>query len=219
MVALIRSHPQHELASHTYCHYYCLEEGQNIVEFEEDIALAQKMAGETLHSIIFPRNQTNKDYLSVCRKHGFVIFRGNERNFLNKASAHDGKIKRALRLLDHYINLTGYNTYSDNEILETGEPMNIPASRFLRPYNSSLSFLDGVRLHRIKKAMTFAAKKGETYHLWWHPHNFGDHTEENFVFLNKVFNHYKHLRDLYGFRSLTFKEMYDYIKNDTSKSR
>lgn len=211
MVAFIRQHPQHEIGSHTYCHYYCLEKGQTLTQFEADLVMAQKVSDEPLRSIIFPRNQTNPDYLDVCRKHGFITYRGNERNKLNTASAHDGKVKRALRLIDNYINITGNNTYSDEEMRNSGIPMDIPASRFLRPYSSKLKMLDGLRLHRIKKAMTHAAKNGETYHLWWHPHNFGDHTEENFNFLAKIFEHYKLLYNQYGFQSVTFNELYNQL--------
>lgn len=43
----------------------------------------------------------------------------------------------------------------------------------LRPYSPRLSFLEGLRLRRIRHEMVHAAKKGELYHLWWHPYNFG----------------------------------------------
>lgn len=208
MVAYIRQHPKHEIGSHTFCHYYCLEEGQSLSQFEADLAMAQKVSDVPLRSIIFPRNQTNSGYLAICHQQGFNTYRGNEKNKLNKAAAHDGIAKRALRLIDNYINITGSNTYTDVELLNTGVPMNIPASRFLRPYNSKLRMLDGLRLHRIKKAMTHAAKNGETYHIWWHPHNFGAHTEENFEFLAKIFEHYRVLTEKYGMRSYTFSELF-----------
>lgn len=209
LVDIIRLHKQHEIGSHTFCHYYCLEEGQTLSQFEADIAMAQKVADGQLKSIIFPRNQTNELYLEVCKGHGFTTYRGNEQNMLNTASVHDGVIKRAFRLLDQYFNLTGFNTYSDEVLLASGIPMNVPASRFLRPYSYKLRFFDALRLRRIKKAMTHAAKKGEVYHLWWHPHNFGDHTEENFAFLADVFSHFSFLKDQYGFCSMTINELFE----------
>jgi len=212
MVEYIKNHPQHEIGSHTYCHYYCLEEGQTIDQFETDLAMAQTIADGNLKSIIFPRNQTNQSYLEICKKYGIKAYRGNEDNKLNTPSAHEGKLKRLLRLLDNYFNLTGYNTYTNEQLLASGEPMNIPASRFLRPFSRKLSFLDGLRLRRIKNAMTHAAKKGETFHVWWHPHNFGDYTEENFTFLKKIFSHYKYLNDKYNFTSMTMSEVYDSLK-------
>lgn len=216
LVDYIKKHPQHEIGTHTYCHYYCLEEGQTVGQFEADIQMAQKVAGGKLRSIIFPRNQTNNEYLEVCYKHGIVCYRGNEINVLNRPSAHDGLVKRAFRLIDNYINLTGYNSYSDELLLKSGEPMNIPASRFLRPYNIRLRFLEGLRLKRIKNAMTHAAKKGETYHIWWHPHNFGENIEENFSVYFKILEHFMYLNKKYGMQSFTMNELYNELRNDNN---
>lgn len=209
LIDYIKKHPQHEIGSHTYCHYYCLEDGQTINQFEADIAFAQMVSDNQLRSIIFPRNQTNIDYLDVCRKHGIKAYRGNGLNPLNTPSAHDGMIKRALRLLDNYINLTGYNTYTDKMIMCSGVPMNIPASRFLRPYSRRLRFLEGLRLKRIKAGMTHAAQKGEVYHIWWHPHNFGDNTEENLSVYSKILKHFIYLKKKYGMQSCTMNEFYN----------
>ena len=209
LIGLINHHSQHELGSHTYCHYYCLEEGQTIGQFEADIEMAQKIAGHHLRSIIFPRNQANKEYLEVCCQHGICAYRGNELNSLNTPSAHDGLIKRALRLIDNYINITGYNTYSDEILLRSGMPMNIPASRFLRPYSRKLRFLERLRLKRIKAGMTHAALKGEVYHIWWHPHNFGNNTQENFSVYSKILEHYINLKKKYGMQSYTMNELYN----------
>jgi hypothetical protein len=55
--------------------------------------------------------------------------------------------------------------------------------------------------------MTHAAKKGEVYHLWWHPHNFGRNTEANFHFLEKVLKHFKRLKQEYGFKSLSMIQL------------
>ena len=75
--------------------------------------------------------------------------------------------------------------------------LNVCASRMLRPYSPKLSFLEGLRLKRIKKEMTYAAKKGEMYHLWWHPHNFGANMEENLRFLESILQTYKSCNEKY----------------------
>jgi len=41
--------------------------------------------------------------------------------------------------------------------------------------------------------MNYAAEKGLIYHLWWHPHNFGNNIEENFSFLEKILKAYETL--------------------------
>ena len=46
LINLIRKKPQHEIASHTFCHYYCMEPGQNAREFREDLMAAIQVAEE-----------------------------------------------------------------------------------------------------------------------------------------------------------------------------
>ena len=51
--------------------------------------------------------------------------------------------------------------------------------------------------------MTYAAKHNETYHLWWHPHNFGANIDENFKNLETIFKTFKILNKTQGFQSVT----------------
>ncbi len=69
--------------------------------------------------------------------------------------------------------------------------------------------LEWLRLSRIKKEMTLAAKKGMTYHLWWHPHNFGKNMQENFHNLHDILAHFKKLSRKYGMESVNMKEVYE----------
>jgi hypothetical protein len=55
--------------------------------------------------------------------------------------------------------------------------------------------------------MTYAAKNNLLYHLWWHPHNFGQHTEKNMDTLKRVLEHYRKLKLEYGFRSATMLDI------------
>ena len=115
--------------------------------------------------------------------------------------------------MDSYINISGHNCYSDDYIKKE-TPVNIPSSRFLRPFSPKLSFLESLRLKRIKASMTFAAKNNLTYHLWWHPHNFGANMEENFKFLEKILQHYKLLNEKYNFQSYTMSSLAAKMKNE-----
>ncbi len=207
----IRQYSNHEIATHTYCHYYCMEEGQNKEQFEQDFKKAIEVGLEkkiSIKSIVFPRNQTNIEYLEICKKYGIDCYRGNEKGFIYRSRRYDQETKliRILRLIDSYFNLTGYHCYDTNEI-KKAYPFNIPSSRFLRPYSSKLFFLEKLKLMRIKKAMTYAAKNNLVYHLWWHPHNFGVNLEQNIAMLNDILCHYKNLNDKYNFESITMSDL------------
>ncbi len=112
-------YPAHEIGTHTFSHYYCLEEGQNIDSFRDDIKAAKKIAKKynvELTSLVFPRNQFNEEYLRVCSELGIICIRGNETSWLYKARTEkrENLLRRALRLMDAYVNLTGHNCYGDD---------------------------------------------------------------------------------------------------------
>ena len=207
-----------EIACQTFSHYYCLEKGQTIDDFREDIRAAKRIAekrGIDLKSFVFPRNQYNEAYLNVCREEGISSFRGNETSWLYKAKDADSEttFRRAIRLIDAYLNLSGHHC-AEATYLDYIGIWNIPASRFLRPFSKRTAFLDGLRLKRITNSMTHAAKHGLTYHIWWHPHNFGINLEENLAFLEKILLHYQKLSKKYGFRSVSMQQLAAIVKTE-----
>lgn len=211
LINLISSYHGQEIGTHTFSHYYCLENGQTRNEFLSDIQSAVAIAKDTkikLKSLVFPRNQWNTNYLQVLNKCGIDCYRGNETSWLYKASnaEHSKLFKRAIRLIDAYFNISGPNCYSLAELSEI-KPYNIPASRFLRPFTKKLALLDGLRKNRIKQAIKYAAKNGQLFHLWWHPHNFGINTEENLSFLEDILRYYTKMNAQYGMRSLNMGEI------------
>lgn len=218
LIELIKSYPNQEIGTHTFSHYYCLEEGQTIDTFKQDLVYAKKVADKIdiqISSLVFPRNQFNEEYLNICNELGIICYRGNEHSWLYKAKngEKESLFRRACRLIDAYINITGHNCYS-NEFINSTTPLNVPASRFLRPYSKRLQILDLLKLERIKSGMSHAAKHNLTYHLWWHPHNFGINQEENFLFLKKILLHFKLLQNKYGYQSLTMTNLAKQIRNE-----
>lgn len=206
----------HEIGTHTFCHYYCLEPGQSSQAFLEDLKMAKKIAATKniqVQSLVFPRNQFNEEYLSVCREAGISSYRGNPVSWLYAArnKNEESLFRRALRFLDTYINITGHHCHS-KAYIQSASLVNVAASRFLRPYSSRLSFLESFRLRRIKRAMGYAAKKRRLFHLWWHPHNFGANLQENMAFLEQILRHYRDLHGQFGFESATMTGIAEEIK-------
>ncbi len=217
LIKEIQKYPEQEIGTHTFSHYYCLEKGQTLESFKADIESAIAIAKKhniSLTSLIFPRNQFNDEYLKACLDLGIFCYRGNEHSWLYRAKngGDETKIRRAFRLLDAYFNLSGHNCYTD-QYLSSKMPIDIPSSRFLRPFSKKLKIAEGLRLRRIKSGMTHAAKNNLTYHLWWHPHNFGSNQKENFEFLEKILNHYELLNNKHNFQNYTMSELANIIKN------
>lgn len=217
LVSKISRHEGMEVGTHTYCHYYCWEDGQSVSEFEEDIKHAIEIAnsrGIEIKSIVFPRNQVSKEYLMVCAKYGISSYRGNALKYFNEPSCFFEKIKnRVCRLIDAYINIGGLSTIQYKEIEKAEVPINIRASRFIRPYSKKLCMFEGLRLYRIKKELFHAAKNKEIYHIWWHPHNWGSDIEHNINFLEKLLQCFAKCRQEYNMQSYNMNEIYQQIKN------
>lgn len=210
LIRKIIEYPNQELASHTFSHYYCLEKGQTIEEFEADLQASLQVGitnGCSVQSLVFPRNQINHDYLQVCKENGITSIRGNEKSWIHEASCFhsEGPLKRLLRLSDSYFNVFGHHTYSLRNV-DLEPIVNLPSSRFLRPYSTKLKSLEPLRLRRIKKSITHAAKNAKVFHLWWHPHNFGKDIDENMLFLTQILELVMQLNKAYGFESLTMGE-------------
>ena len=216
LIRMIKDSGQ-EIGCQTFSHYYCLESGQTVEEFRDDLDAAKKIAAKSdveLKSFVFPRNQYNEDYLNVCMEGGISSFRGNESSWLYKAKNGESEtaLRRAIRLMDAYMNLSGHHC-SDPAKLRLKGLCNIPASRFLRPYSKKMAFLDSLRLKRIANSMTHAAKHGLTYHLWWHPHNFGINLQQNLAFLEQILDHYQELCKKYAFRSVSMQQLADLLNS------
>ncbi len=216
LISLIQKYPEQEISSHTFSHYYCLEEGQDLEDFRADMEAAVAIAAArdiSLKSLVFPRNQCNAAYLRVCSELGIESYRGNEEVWFHKAVSSKGEnyYRRAFRLADAYLNLSGYRCHEIEQMAKSF-PFNIPSSRFLRPYSPKARLLEGLRLRRICRSMTHAARHRKVFHLWWHPHNFGSHLGENLAFLEKILRHYRKLHDQYGYESMTMRDVGDLLK-------
>lgn len=202
LVDVICKTPGQELGTHTMSHFYCLEDGQTLEAFEADLVAAKVLAdrrGVSLKSIVFPRNQFTPAHLAVCAQQGITHYRGNPVGWAYQAAkgAEQTPAKRALRLIDAYSGALGSQAF----VPGCNDPVDIPASRFLRPCAGKLAAFHPLHLATIKRGMTAAAKTGRGYHLWWHPHNFGRNLDANMYGLRLIIDHFASLHDRYGMRS------------------
>ena len=209
LIKNINSIKGQEIATHTYSHYYCLEKGQTIEQFNADMQQAVLIAKKfniSLKSLVFPRNQFNKEYLEVCSKNQIETVRTNPDNWYWNLTKPETIVTKILRSGDAYLPF-GKKSYSDT-IVKKEDVVCQPASRFLRPQNK-IEVLNTARLLRIKSEIIQAAKNGEVYHLWWHPHNFGTDTEGALKTLKAIVEVFAHCREVYGMESLTMKQFRD----------
>lgn len=213
LIRKIKKTPFQEIGSHTFAHYYACEVGQTSDQFRADLQSAKQAAlkhGIELKSLVFPRNQVNDAYLAICYEEGFESIRINPTDwFWQIASTQSESMwKRFNRGLDAYLKTGNKKSYPLSAIeVKEGMPLKFPASRLLRPYSARQLLLNNMKIHRILNEMEDAARTGEVYHLWWHPHNFGHFPQENMEGLNRILMHYQYLRNKYGMESCTMAEL------------
>ena len=212
--------PYQELGSHTFAHFYCNEQGQTIDQFRADLRAAQAAAApfkRELRSLVFPRNQFNEEYLKVCYEEGFTAVRDNPRDwFWNiQSTQRESRWKRLNRGVDAYWPVGKKNTYPLTSVVRRkGLPICIPASRLLRPYRPGELFLNDMKISRVNSEMENAAIKNEVYHLWWHPHNFGNYPDESLAGLERILKNFEKCREKFGMRSLSMGEVAGEVSNE-----
>lgn len=191
-----------ELASHTFCHYYCNEKGQNKKQFDLDLKATQDISchffDKKLKSLVFPRNQFNEDYLSVIKGNGYNVIRTNPNVWFWKSKS---KLIFLARALDTLFSVSKRLSFPDKDVTSDNGLVKLPASRFFRPYTEKEKVIQKIKIKRIKSEMLLAAKNNEHYHLWWHPHNFGDFPQENLNQLKEILDYHKYLNQEYNFPS------------------
>jgi hypothetical protein len=215
LVERIISTDGQELASHSYSHFYCKEEGASSSQFFADLLCAQTIASEfglRFRSFVFPRNQAHVDrsYLDALRQAGISVYRSNPNHWLYRDGhrARHGPVGRTMRFIDSWLPLSGANagsaTCSDGLV-------RVPASLFVRPASTLLVAAERLRVERLKEGMSSAARAGKICHLWWHPHNFGVNMEQNLNVLEELLKHFVALRDNFG---MTSANMSDFVPRE-----
>jgi Polysaccharide deacetylase len=210
LVRRIQQCPHQEIGTHTFSHYYCLEPGQTPETFRADLEAARRSAarlGIALRSLVFPRNQLSEAYLSICRDAGIEAVRGNQSTWFlrSEGEANEGLIKKACRRVDHYLPLSGANGVTPE--YDGLGIINVSSSRFLLPVPTRSRIFGPLCQRRIEAGMRHAAGTGQVFHLWWHPHNFGSHVDDNIALLGKILERYRALSESHGMTSRTMGEI------------
>ena len=200
--------PRQEIATHTFSHYYCLEAPLDPAAFAADLAAARAAAaqqGWQTRSIVFPRNQHCPAALEVCRRQGLTAYRGAGPHWFDQPVPRrgEGLLRRAARATAAYAPLRPAGAV---QAQAARGMVNVPASRFFRPHAPHLPGGAAAQRFSIRRAMRQAARQGRIFHLWFHPHNFGAHTETNLAMFEAILQDYARLRAETGWPSLTMAD-------------
>lgn len=200
-----------EIATHTYSHYFCLEEGPPPEAFRADLESSRAIAAAAGHAtscIVFPRNQMAEEHIAECRRQGIKCFRGQPSSYPYRPRPRKEDhsfLVRGVRLLDGIAPVAGRHAF-DRAGVRAGIA-DVPASRFLRPWNPAAPAYSWLHVDHVLREMRVAAARGQTYHLWWHPHNVGRHQHHNLAQLDRILAEFSRLRDEHGMQSVTMSDV------------
>ena len=202
LVERIQQTQHQEIGTHTLSHYYCLEPGQKLTQFEADLEAAIILAKRrkiNFQSIFFPRNQYATAHVDICKRLGIEAFRGTptQKIYHSTPGKDQTMRRRAARLVDAHTGMFGDTSFP----MDRRDRANVPASHFLRPCSGKLGIAHPLHRKMIERSMTMAANNGRAYHLWWHPHNFGRDIDANINALKQILSHFDALRAAFGMRS------------------
>lgn len=224
LVAMITARPHQEIGTQTYACYHSDEPGPSAAQLDADLSAAVAIAAQhavEVRSLVFPRSQCRAEYLPILARHGIRSYRGRRRGW---AHAHSNSsimtaVRRGLCLADNFSLLIPDAATSIASIVEQprGQPINIPVSRFVRPYDPQHRQLEPLRVHRMQSEMITAAERGWVYHLWLRPQELGAHTYENLVVLDNLLRNARALAGRADFRSLMMSEL-DELANQRRQS-
>lgn len=209
LIEKVRGTKHQEIATHTFSHYYCDELGADVSSFEADLLCARRIIKDKFNvdikSIVFPRNHVRQEFVDVAHRIGINCVRSNPNSYKLSHNKVVVWIYKLIRAMDTYFPICGGECY--NERMDSNGMIYTCASRFFRPYSEKMALFEKIKIARIKYQMKYAAKNGKTFHLWWHPHNFGKHTDKMISQLENILEYYLFLKEKYGMKSLNMSEL------------
>ena len=210
LVRMIAACEGQEVGTHTFSHYYCSNTSSNPEEFYAELMASRKIAmekGYPFCSAVFPRNQVSGKFVEVLEHSHLRCFRGVEHGWIPRNRRKLGKLGNVLWYLDNYIPLARTASFPLNNVEQIGNLMSIRNSRFFKPYRPKYAFAEWLKLWRYKLEMKSAAKRGEIYHMYWHPHNFAENTEANFRQMEELLSYFEKMHSKYGMESKNLLEL------------
>ncbi|MEV0595079.1 polysaccharide deacetylase family protein [Nonomuraea cavernae] len=162
---------RHEIGTHTFTHVYAHDASTTRDVWMRELEAAARVSeqfGLSMRSIVHPRNQIG--YVDTLPDFGIIAYRGVERNWY-------GNRLGAAHFLDRALG-TAATTYDVNTLREGDRLVNLPASQFLVGSNGLRKLIPiSSRVRQARLGLDRAVRRGEVYHLWFHPFNLaGDRT-------------------------------------------
>jgi peptidoglycan/xylan/chitin deacetylase (PgdA/CDA1 family) len=166
----------HEVGSHSFSHVIFGDPGCSEATAASELLASRKCAAElgvSPTSFVFPRDSVG--HLRLLPEHGFTCYRGASPSWY-ESRVLPGSIRR----LGHLIDVLSMRTPPTvRPVTAANGLINLPGSMIYFPAHGLRRLLPvAARVRRAIRGLRRAVSNGQTFHLWFHPTNLADHTED-----------------------------------------
>jgi peptidoglycan/xylan/chitin deacetylase (PgdA/CDA1 family) len=181
-----------EIGCHSFSHVIFGDEGCSRETAASELAECVRLARErglSLESFAFPRNSVG--HLDVLRAYGLTCYRGPEPVWYENAA-----VPNAVKRLAHLADVLVARRPPVVMPVQSAEGLwNIPGSMLYFPMHGARRHIPlSVRVRRAVKGLECAARERKIFHLWFHPTNLADDSDEMFAGLRSIFERVDSLR-------------------------
>lgn len=215
LVERIAETPGQEVASRSFSNFRCFAPDHTPGQFESDLRAAIHTArdcGVMLRSLAVPENALPGEHRSVARQLGFSAYRAHAGPWPYDADPPSdpvgtvSRIRNWVATVDSVLPLTGTRCVRRDDPI-TSPPVDIPATRRLRPPVGSRRWISEVQLRRLFWELDCAVKTGRIFHVWWKIRDLGGNPSISFDALHRLFDRVDGWRRLNRLQSATMHEV------------
>lgn len=174
-----------EIGSHSFSHVIFGDDGCSAETAASELRAcidAADVAGVILRSFAYPRNRVG--HRGLLKQNGFMAYRGPE-------PSRYASLPRPLARAMHFAEVITAAT--PPVVLPRRDEhglWDIPGSMIYFPMHGIRAAIPvSRRVRRAVKGLDAAAAAKKIFHLWFHPTNLADHTEEMFDGLERILDH------------------------------
>ncbi|MBI3397448.1 polysaccharide deacetylase family protein [Candidatus Woesebacteria bacterium] len=178
IINTIKKYKNQEIGCHSYSHpeFSKITKSEAEEEIEKSIKNAKEL-GIKLNSFVFPRNKVN--HLNLLHKYGFTSYRGPEPGVYSQIPV--------VYFLRQVYSLLGPSTPPINKPKKEKRVLNIPGSMYFVSARGLRKYIPKwLRFYKAKAGIDMAIRNKKVFHLWFHPVDFADETNQMFEELERI---------------------------------
>jgi len=209
MIARIRAaRMPHAVGTHTFTHVIAADPAVTSEMWDAQLQMCARIharCGLPMRSLVYPQDKVA--YVDRLPDYGIVAFRGVERRWYRSLPR---RLQKAFHVLDRALGWTPA-TYNPSDLRVGERLVDLPASQFLMAYDGFRRYIPtSARVRQARKGLERAARRGEIFHLWFHPFNLGT-SEKMFDALEQILRRVAEMRAEGRIEVMTMGQAADWI--------